>query len=453
MSLSLSFAEFLLARASNGLSAKAAQAATDLICDGMAVAALGAREDAPRRLAALAEEAGGVPAATLIAQGAVRVPAVAAARVNGAAMHVLDFEPMWNPANHSLSTTLPALLALAEAREDVDGERLLLALAAGVETQAILRIASGMLEPGEFTFHPPGMVGAMGSAVGCAVLLGLDAPQLAMALGIAASRAGSLIANAGSMTKCLHCGDAAANGLEAALLAQRGFTADADAIGNPRGWGKAFGGDRFNAAALTAEAEDWHIVGPGPAFKLYPSQYGTHFVITAALAARKNWDGRSAIRRVIITVPAMAYVDRPIPASGLAGKFSFQYTAAAVLLDGRVDVETFSDGRRFADDMTSMLSCIDVQPNTTLEGRFDRMRVDVSIELVDGTLLTGSCDGPPGIWGRPIAREVLQAKWMNCLGAALGIERGRAVLNYAATIGSSNARGVRGLLEIVAARG
>ena len=453
MSLSLSFAKFLLARASNELSAKAAQAATDLICDGMAVAALGAREDAPRRLAALAEEAGGVPAATLIAQGAVRVPAVAAARVNGAAMHVLDFEPMWNPANHSLSTTLPALLALAEARDDVDGERLLLALAAGVETQARLRIASGMLEPGEFTFHPPGMVGAMGSAVGCGVLLGLDAPQLAMALGIAASRAGSLIANAGSMTKCLHCGDAAANGLEAALLAQRGFTADADAIGNPRGWGRAFGGDRFNAAALTAEAEDWHIVGPGPAFKLYPSQYGTHFVITAALAARKNWDGRSAIRRVIISAPAMAYVDRAIPASGLAGKFSFQYTVAAVLLDGRVDVETFSDARRFAHDMTSLLSCIDVRPNTTVEGRFDRMRVDVTIELVDGTRLSGSCDGPPGIWGRPVAREVLQAKWTNCLEAALGIERGRAVLDYAANIGRSNARGVRGLLELVAARG
>jgi aconitate decarboxylase len=453
MSVTLAFAEFLLARAHAGLTPAAAQAAADLVCDGLAVAALGAAEPAPRHLAALAVEAGGAAQAVLVGQGAPRVPAAAAARVNGAAMHVLDFEPMWNPANHSLSTTLPALLALAESRGGVAGADLLLALAVGIEAQARLRTASGMFEPGEFTFHPPGMVGAIGSAAGCGILLGLDAKRLAMAMGIAASRAGALIANVGSMTKCLHCGDAAAGGLDAALLAARGFSADADAIGNPRGWGRAFGGERFDAAVLTAPAADWHIAGPGPAFKLYPSQYGTHFVISAALDARAKWDGRGTIRRVAITAPAMAYVDRPLPATGLAGKFSFQFTAAAALLDGRVGVESFSDARRFAPDMEALLPRIAIIPDPLREGRFDRMRVDLEIELVDGRRLQGMCDGPPGIWGRAVPAAALRAKWRDCLVAALGAGRGAAVLDRAAAIGGEGAREVLALMESLAAPG
>jgi aconitate decarboxylase len=440
MNATLAFAESLLERAAAGLTPAATQAAADLVCDGLAVAALGAEEPAPRHLAALAVEAGGAAQAVLIGQGAPRVPAAAAARVNGAAMHVLDFEPMWNPANHSLSTTLPALLALAESRGGVPGSQLLLALAVGIEAQARLRTASGMFEPGQFTFHPPGMVGAIGSAAGCGILLGLDAKRLSMAMGIAASRAGALIANVGSMTKCLHCGDAAAGGLDAALLAARGFSADADAIGNPRGWGRAFGGDRFDAAALAAAAADWHIAGPGPAFKLYPSQYGTHFVITAALDARSRWDARGAVRRVAITAPAMAYVDRPLPASGLAGKFSFQYTAAAALLDGRVGVDSFADERRFAPDMEALLPRIVIIPDAAREGRFDRMRVDLEIELEDGRRLPGMCDGPPGIWGRPVAAAALRAKWRDCLDAAFGAERGSAVLDQAAAIGAAAPR-------------
>jgi aconitate decarboxylase len=453
VNVTLAFAESLLARAAGGLSQAAAQAARDLVCDGIAVAALGAGEAPPRLLAAEAVASGGIAAATLIAQGAPRLPAAAAARVNGAAMHVLDFEPMWNPANHSLSTTLPALLALAEWRGGVDGASLLLALATGIEAQARLRTASGMFEPGQFTFHPPGMVGAIGSAAGCGVLLGLDARRLAMAMGIAASRAGALIANVGSMTKCLHCGDADAGGLEAALLAARGFTADADAIGNPRGWGRAFGGDRFDAAALTAPAADWHIAAVGPAFKLYPSQYGTHFVIAAALDARAKWDGRGAIRGAVITAPAMAYVDRPIPATGLAGKFSFQYTAAAALLDGRVGVDSFADARRFAPDMEALLPRIAVRPDAAREGRFDRMRVDIEIEFENGTRVAGACDGPPGIWGRPVPPAALRAKWRDCLHAAFEEARGDAVLLAASALGDGDAAATATLMERLSAPG
>lgn len=447
MSTTRAFADFLLGQAKAGLPPAAIAAATRLVCDGVSVAALGATEPAPQLLAQQAAEARGAAQATIIAQGLPRLSAAAAARVNGAAMHVLDYEPMWNPANHSLSTTLPALLALSEMREDVDGHTLLTALATGIDAQARLRKASGMFDPGEFIFHPPGMVGAIGSAVGCGILLGLDVPRLTMAMGIAASRAGALIANVGSMTKCLHCGDAAAGGLEAALLAARGFTSDADAIGNPRGWGRAFGGARFDPAALTVPMGEWHITSPGPAFKLYPSQYGTHFVIAAALDARSKWRGTAEIDRVTITAPAMAYVDRPLPASGLAGKFSFQYTAAAALLDGDVTVSSFSDQRRFAADMEALLPRMHVLPDPSRKGRFDEMRVDLEVVRKNGEVFYGQCIGPLGIWGRPVPEQRLAEKWRDCLAGAYGAAGAEAFLRQLLSVAGMESMGLRRLIH------
>ena len=307
MSLTQDFATELAALAAKGLDPEARQAATWLVLDGLAVAALGADQTGPRLLAETVLEAQARPVATLIGHAAGS-SAADAARVNGAAMHVLDYEPMWNPANHAVSTTLPALLALAESghggeqtaadRDEPTGSRLLTALALGIEAQARLRLSSGQFEPGRLVFHPPGAVGPLGSAVACSILIGLDAEHLTHAIGIAASRAGAILANVGSMTKSLHCGQAAASGLESALLAAKGFTADPDALSGPRGYGHAFFGTGFEPEELLRPRERLHIVSPGPAFKLYPSQYGTHFVINAALDARAEMAEDARIRQV-----------------------------------------------------------------------------------------------------------------------------------------------------------
>src|SRR5262245_56642705 len=108
MSLTRQFADCLHAFASRPLDAPAYRTAIDLVVDGLAVAALGATQAGPRLLAGMAMDGASRPEATLIGQ-AGRCSAAEAARVNGAAMHVLDFEPMWNPANHALSPVLPAL--------------------------------------------------------------------------------------------------------------------------------------------------------------------------------------------------------------------------------------------------------------------------------------------------------------------------------------------------------
>src|SRR4029077_18524475 len=122
--------------------------------------------------------------------------------------------------------------------------------------------------------------------------------------------------------------------------------------------------------------------------------------------------------RVRITAPPMPYVDRPAPPTGLAGKFSFQYTAAVALLDGDVDVWSFSDQRRFEPDVDALLERISIEVDPAREGRFDRMRVDVDVELADGHVVHATCDGPPGIWGKSSERARLEHKARVCLDAA-----------------------------------
>ncbi len=458
MSLTTNFVDVLCDLFDGGLDDAATRSTSDLLLDGVAVAAMGASEQGPTILRSLAADAGSAPVATLIG-GPGRVSMEQAAQANGAAMHVLDYEPMWNPANHSLSTTLPAVLAVAErlirdrtAETDLapGGADILKALAIGIEAQARLRRASGQFEPGDLVFHPPSTVGPLGSAVACGLLLRLAREEIVHAVGIAGSMAGGLQGNIGSMTKALHCGMAAAGGLQAALLASRGFTADADALDGPRGYGQAFFRETFEPQALLESHPQLHVVSPGPAFKLYPSQYGTHFVITASLEARKQMTPNCAIRRVTIVSPPMPYVDRPAPASGLAGKFSFQYVAAAALLDGTVSVESFRDARRFATDVEDLLSRIDIRVEPERQGRFDRMKIDVIVELENGAVAQGMCDGPPGIWGRPADPAALVRKARDCLDSVYGTAQGAHVLDAARRFAGFESEDVVGFMDDLA---
>ncbi len=418
-----------------------------LLLDGLAVAVAGAAEPGPRLMADFVRREGHAGPATLIGQG-FRSSVASAARVNGMAMHVLDFEPMWDPPNHALSPLLPAVLALAELREHEgagpQGVAALKAIARGVEAQGRLRLSSGQIEPAKLTLHPPGAVGPLAAALACGAMLGLAGERLAAAVGIAASRSAGLLANVGSMTKALHCGDAAAHGVEAALLAQAGFTANEDAIGSPRGWGPALFGAGFDPAVLLAPLDTARALDPGPAWKLFPSQFATHFAITAALEAREMAGPQALadrIRRVELRTPPMPYIDRPNPVSGLDGKFSWQYTAVVAILDGFVEPGSFTDARRFAPDAVALLARTTLVGDPTISGRFDCMHVDITIELTNGETITRRCDAPLGSWTRPVPASRIQAK-------AEGLLGGRAA-GIAALLAEPNGFEVRTLMGLL----
>lgn len=388
-------------------------AARLFLVDGLAVAFAGANQPGPRLVGELAhlQDCRGI--ATVVGQG-FATSLSQAAQINGMSMHVLDYEPMWNPPNHALSTILPGLLALAEHRETQgdgpQGDRLLCSLLKGIEAQGRLRLSSGQIEPRELTLHPPGVVGPLASAIACGDFLGLTEEQQVAAVGIAASRAAGILANVGSMTKALHCGDASRSGLEAALLAKKGFTADPDALAGPRGFAQAYFGDRFDVNHLNAPLTVPRALSPGPAWKLFPSQYATHFAITAALDCRQQIQDPTAITRVDILTPIMPYIDRPTPNSGLDGKFSLQYCVVVGLLDNRVNLASFTDIRRYSSDVESLLRHTYLVQTPEISGRFDAMHVDVTVTLQDGRQIIQRCAAPLGCWSRPVAPEAILEK-------------------------------------------
>jgi 2-methylcitrate dehydratase PrpD len=401
---------------SASLDASAISAAKMFISDGIAVAIAGSVEEAPRIVAAHVKDAGSREEASVWSFGFKTSPALAA-YANAVSMHVLDFEPMSSPPTHAVSPTLPVALALGEAL-GASGREIVTACAKGFEMQGRVLLASSH-DRGALPFHTPGVVGVMGSAVAASHLLKLEPAQIQHALGIAASRCAGLSANTGSMVKCTHCGNVAQAGLEAALLAKRGFIANPGIFEAKAGYVETFFPKHFDYEALYQFGRPFRFVDPGMAIKFYPSKYPTHFGIAAASALRKRIGDAAAIARVHIDIPEITDADRPKPRSGLEGKFSFQYTVAAGLLDGRVGIETFTDERRFARDMVELLDKIELTRDPARSRDTRNMRVSVNVTMRDGTTLSETCERPPGSWGAPIDQESHRAKVTSCLSVRL----------------------------------
>ena len=396
-------------------------AARQLFLDGVAVAVAGAQmEDGPRLLLdhftdPLTGTSGGSSASVLGLSA--RLGTVPAALVNGASMHVLDFEPMWLPATHALSPALAAALALGEVLGR-GGADILRAVVLGIEMQGRLRAAAGGLESHELAFHPPGFVGPVGAAVAAGHLLGFDAGQFANAIGIAGSRCGGLFVNLGTMTKATHTAYAAAQGLEAALLTRRGFTGCSSLFDPaPQSYENAFFPRGLDAEVLLGFGEPFRAVDPGYALKVFPAKFSTHYAITAALEARLHVPSPDTIRAVRMLAADVPSSDRPQPRSGLDGKFSLQYTAAAALLDGQVGLRSFTDERLNRADMQALLPRMAVTlsreiPSIYTQGRF----LEMEVELTDGGVVRTRCDRPRGSWGSPpITEHEHHGKARDCL--------------------------------------
>lgn len=417
------------------------------IKDGIAVALAGGREPPVMILTDHLLSLGGLPQASIWGTGR-KVSVVQAAYINSVATHVLDFEPMWSPPTHAVSPTVPVAFALAEMHQ-LSGKQLITAVAKGLEIQGRLQYAGNQYVPEELKFHPPGYAGAIGSAVVAAELLQLDIMAMCHAVGLAASRAGALLANVGSMTKATHCGNAAASGLDAALLAKRGFTANPDVFEAHKGFVKTFYPDHFDADRLLAWGKPYRVVDPGLAIKLFPSQYGTHYGITAGIELHRALNGRKDIRRVRMVSPVMKYVDRQQPATGLDGKFSLQYTTAAALLDGTVKIASFTDERRFRADMVDLLNKFELRQDDSIKGDFHSMYVEVHVDLEDGTSRSAVCRGPRGSWNAPMDATDHQAKLRDCLQYALPEAAGLKLLELLDRLDALDAREVESVIALM----
>jgi aconitate decarboxylase len=370
-----------------------------------------------------------------------------AAFVFGTAIHVLDFEPMFDPPTHAVSPVLGALSALIHlpGLRERTGHEMLAAFAAGIQLQAGLRRATLGADETARTqtagkhfpfqkqgFHPPGIVGPMGSALTSSLLLKLTEEQTRHALGIAASRACGISANIGTMTKATHCGNAARAGVEAALLAERGFTASVDVLEAPSGWGEVFGGgstgDFDPAQIIEGMGQLLCFRSPGFAFKKWPAHTAMQVAIEAGL--RLHDPQRALPERILIEAPSYRYCDRPFPRDTDESRFSLQQSVAQALLDGKVSLESYETQQVFRPELRALLERIELRWIPELPTAFPRMEIRVSTS--DGRVSTS--DRWPGHWKSPMSQRELESKFLRCAREVLTQEEAKKFLHSIASL-------------------
>lgn len=282
-------------------------------------------------------------------------------------------------------------------------------------------------------FHPPSVVGTMGSAAACARLLSLDHSQCSHALAIAASLSGAPMANAATQSKPLHIGNASRLGLEAALLASRGLEASPlvlDAVAGVAGF------DAFYEDYVPEPLEspnDGHVFlleEQDMGFKRFPAHLGMHWVADAAASVHTLLVGLgpgtvspSQVQDILLRVPKSKYINRPFPESEHEARHSFQFNACSALLDGEVTVQSFTPAALRRPDLLALLSRVRVEHPHDNPANFNSMYGEVQVTLVEGEILKGRCDTFYGHWRNPLTNESLRKKFRNNAGAVLRSEQ------------------------------
>ena len=387
------------------------EAAKIAILDGGANMVAGSVQELSDIIGRYVRDSGGAPQSSVVGWGYKTNPP-AAAFANGVFGHCLDYEIQGFPPTHGTSSCLPAALALAE-HHHVSGQQVITAYVLGWEIQGRLRASSApATAPG---YHPPGLVGPLGGAAAAAKALGLDADHTLMALGIAASRTGGLTANTGTMVKSTHPGNAARMGAEAAILANMGYTASDEVLESPVGYAAALFGGNFNWDIATGGlGASWRLTDPGYDIKRFPAQVYMQNVIEAVLNLREeNGLEPEAIEQVTIRRRGRGH-SGPVPRSGLDGKFSVEYCAAAALLDGQVGISTFTDQRRFAPDMEDMLGRVNVEPEGPESGA-----TQATALLKNGSTVSAECAAFRGSAANPMSRDERLVKLQDCFSQAM----------------------------------
>jgi aconitate decarboxylase len=355
---------------------------------------------------------GGGEEATLLF-GERRASSADAALVNATAGHALDYDDTALDGHPSVVLT-PVALAEGE-RVGASGKDLIAAYLAGYETWAELISRDADKHHGK-GWHPTAVFGPIAAAAAASRISGMNSQLTTNALAIAASMAGGLVANFGSMAKPFQVGRASQSGIQAARLAAAGMTASPDALEHPSGFLAAL--SPKGRVRLDDGIERWHILRHGLNIKRYPVCYALHRSIDAVLATEVDPRDVETINVRIGKLQA-AMLRHSSPQNGLDAKFSAQFAMAATLLRRRVGLAELTDEFVRSEPVQSLMRKVrvatteDADPEEPLFAPFDF----VTLELAGGkTLKTREVRHAKGHARNPLSPEELRAKFDDCSG-------------------------------------
>ncbi|TQC48174.1 MmgE/PrpD family protein [Rhodococcus sp. WS4] len=362
-------------------------AARHCIRDWLAVGIAGSTQDVTRLVRDEVFDRGGNPQATLLG-APKKVSAHDAALCNGTASHALDFDDVLETMlGHPSAPVLSAAMAVGE-KIGATGAAVMTALVAGIETESFL---GRLMEPGhhEAGWHTTATLGTFGATAAVAHLLRLNGDQINHAFGLAGAQAAGMKVSFGTMAKPFHAGRAAANGVLAASLAQRGVTAAADTIEAPGGYAELTTDTLDRTAVSTLREDDYDI--KRVLFKRHASCYLTHSLIEGLLQLRPllGSDTRvvSAVHLHVLPVH-LTTCNSETARTGLEGKFSMRFLAGLALVAGKASEQEFSDAWLNHPEIRRISELVQVVPDHIGA----QMATPVEVQTIDGRMLRACVD-------------------------------------------------------------
>lgn len=359
-----------------------------------------------------------------------------AAIANGLMIHGHDFDDTHIAAvSHVSASSLAAVISASAGDESITFDDLLLGYILAIEVNARL----GMAADGRFHdkgFHPTGVLGAYGSAIGAGIIHNLTAKQLVAAQGIVGSFSSGVLQflDEGSGTKRLHPGWAANAGLHAVSLAAAGFD-------GPTGiYEGRFGLYRTHVQDAEAPGtelfdnlgEVWEV--DNVAVKPFPTCHFTHSFIDIALRLREdpsfNYDEIETITAKIHEVPGKVACepveDKLRPRGEYDAKFSLPYLTTAALKHGKITFSELDESARSDEQVLAAAALVNVEhdPASLYPKAFSG---DLAIALKDGTILHESEQINRGHESRPLTNAEVVTKFADCADPILGAQRAESI--------------------------
>jgi 2-methylcitrate dehydratase PrpD len=373
-----------------------------------------------------------------------------AAFANGLLGHAIDFDD-WDAfihAGHPTCMVAGAALSLGEVIGS-SGKDLLKAYVLGIEVLA--KLAANAPNVQDRGFHATPVWGSIGTAIACASLLRLDPGKIKAALGITASGIGGIHRQQGSMVKPFHAGNAARNGVEAVLLAEKGFTADTAILEAPRGFCDTFfGPGKCNYGKMVeAIGKPYFLEFPGLGLKLHPCSAPQFLAADAALhLKREHKIDFGDVATIEVSIPPLRYQRHyhPEVKTGLRGKFAINYVVALAFLDGKLEIDTFTDTKANDPTVQEALSKVQVIVDDTIPepGPY----CPVMVELQDGTRLSYTASIAKGHPENPLTEQEVLAKFRSNARGAISPNQCEALMLAIANLEEiDNVREVTDLLQ------
>jgi 2-methylcitrate dehydratase PrpD len=377
-------------------------------------------------LLAVLQETSGKPAATVLGRN-LKLGLLDAPLANGQMGHVLDYDDthMGGVVLHTSSPVLAALFALAE-RTPVRGADFMLAYAVGFEAG----VRAGRTAPGHHKggWHLTGTLGSIAAGVAAGKLLRLDAQKLTYAMGIAATQAGGMQQNRGTMCKSLHAGKAASNGVLAALLSERGFDSTQEIIEGNKGFARIYSDTAEPKHLTEGLGGDWLIESNG--HKPYACGVVLHPLIDAVIAIRNrdNIDAAAVDEIALRVNPLVLSITGVVePSTGLQSKFSTVHSAAVALIDGMAGTAQYSDARATDPGVASLRRKVKAIADETLRKDEAYAVITAGGQRHDAHIAHAS-----GTAENPMSDAQIESKFIANATPVIGADRARHVVDWIA---------------------